>query len=270
MYGDGECEVMLGKALGARRQDVIVASKFGWALGEGTYNSGGSRHYIFKAVEASLKRLGTDYIDLYQFHLPDPKTPIDETLEALSDLVRQGKVRYIGSSNFSGWQIADAEWTSRGHNISHFICAQNEWSLLKRDIESDVIPACQHFDIGMLPFFPLASGFLTGKYVRGQDPEADTRLAKWGADYASKITSESNWDRLEALTQFAERRGHTMLELALSWLASSACVSSVIAGATSAEQVRSNVAATTAWQLSTDEMSEVDALLAGAVAAGAG
>ncbi|MEE9277851.1 MAG: aldo/keto reductase [Dehalococcoidia bacterium] len=264
MYGDGQSEVLLGKALGARRRDVILGTKFGWTFGEGPYNSGGSRHYVYKAIEGSLRRLGADYIDLFQFHLPDAHTPIEETLEALTDLVREGKVRYIGSSNFAGWQIADADWAATSGNLARFVSAQNDWSLLDRSVEAEVIPACQRFGVGMLPFFPLASGFLTGKYRRGEEPAADSRLALWrkrNPSYVDGVTSETNWDRLERLTEFAQERGHTILELALSWLTSQSVVSSVIAGATSPEQVRSNVAATLAWELDASAMAEVDSAL---------
>ena len=262
MYGDGLSEEYLGKALGSRRRDVIIASKFGWSFGEGPYNQGASRHYIYRAVKASLRRLGTDYIDLYQVHVPDPATPIEETLRALDDLVRAGTIRYIGSSNFAGWQIADADWTSRAGGLTRFVTAQNEWSLLKRDLERDVIPACERFRVGMLPFFPLASGFLTGKYRRGEAFQPGTRLHDWG-DSMKALASEANWDRLEGLSAFAEQAGHTVHELALGWLARRPVVTSVIAGATSAAQVRGNVAATEAWALSGDEMAEVDRILAG-------
>ena len=256
MYGDGRSEEYLGKALGSRRRDVVIATKFGWIFGEGPYNAGASRHYVYKAVEGSLRRLDTDYIDLFQLHRPDPETPIEETLRALDDLVRAGTIRYVGSSNFSGWQIADADWTARFGGLNRFVTAQNEWSLLQRDLESDVIPACERFRIGMLPFFPLASGFLTGKYRRG-----GTRLGDWGGDYANALASERNWDRLEALERFASQNGHTVLELALGWLASQSVVTSVITGATNPKQVRSNVAATEAWTLSSDELAEVDRIL---------
>ena len=266
-YGDGLSEEYLGAALGSRRHEAIIATKFGSTFGEGPYNKGASRHYIYKSVEASLRRLGTDYIDLYQLHLPDPRTPIEETLRALDDLVRAGTIRYVGSSNFAGWQIADADWTARAGGLTRFVTAQNEWSLLKRDLERDVIPACGRFRVGMLPFFPLASGFLTGKYRRGEDLPEGTRLSEWGKrmpDYLKALTSDANWDRLERLEAFAEGAGHTVHELALGWLASQPVVTSVIAGATSAEQVRNNVAATEAWTLGADDLAAVDRILAGA------
>lgn len=264
VYGQGLSEEYLGVALGSRRSEAIIATKFGMTSGEPPYNNGASRHYIYQAVEASLRRLGTDYIDLYQLHRPDPDTPIEETLRALDDLVRAGKIRYLGSSNFSGWQIADADWTARSLGLTRMVTAQNEWSLLQRGVEPDVIPACERFRVGQLPFFPLASGFLTGKYRRGEAFADGTRLKEWGErmpDRINALTSDANWDRLEGLERFAGEAGHSVLELALGWLATRPVVTSVIAGATSPEQVRSNVAATTAWTLSDDEMAQVDRIL---------
>ena len=267
IYGGGRSEEYLGRALGARREDVLIATKFAMPIGEGPFTRGGSRHYIERAVAASLKRLGTDYIDLYQMHQPDPDTPIEETLEALSDLVHRGVVRYIGHSNFNGWQIADADWTSRTRGLARFVSAQNEWSLLQRGVEAEVMPACRRFGLGQLPFFPLASGFLTGKYRRGAELPEGTRLAAWKQAMPERInalTADANFDTLEALERYAAERGRTILDLALSWLASDPAVSSVIAGATKPEQIEANVAATLAWRLSDDELAEVDAVLAGA------
>ncbi len=268
IYGGGRSEEYLGRALGARREDVLIATKFAMPIGEGPFTRGGSRHYIERAVAASLKRLGTDYIDLYQMHQPDPDTPIEETLEALSDLVHRGVVRYIGHSNFNGWQIADADWTSRTRGLARFVSAQNEWSLLQRGVEAEVMPACRRFGLGQLPFFPLASGFLTGKYRRGAELPEGTRLAAWKQAMPERInalTADANFDTLEALERYAAERGRTILDLALSWLASDPAVSSVIAGATKPEQIEANVAATLAWRLSDDEFAEVDAVLAGNV-----
>ena len=264
IYGGGKSEEYLGQALGARREDVLIATKFGMPVGEGPFTRGGSRHYIEKAVERSLRRLGTDYIDVYQMHQPDPDTPIEETLDALSNLVHRGLVRYIGHSNFSGWQIADAEWTARTKGYARFVSAQNEWSLLERKIEPEIMPACRQFGLGQLPFFPLASGFLTGKYTRGAELPEGTRLAAWSKAMPARIdalTSDANWDRLDALTRFAEQRGRTILDLALSWLASDRAVSSVIAGATRPEQIEANVAATLSWDLSADDFAAVDEIL---------
>ena len=210
-----------------------------------------------RAVEDSLTRLGTDYIDLYQFHQPDADTPIEETLRALDDLVSQGKVRYIGNSNFTGWQIADADWTAAGG--ARFVSAQNLYSLLERKVEFEVLPACEHFGLGFLPFFPLASGLLSGKYKRGETPPEGTRLAAWGARGAAAM-SDKNFDKVEKLETWAQERGHTILELAFAWLLGHEVVSSVIAGATTPEQVKTN-AATAAWHLSPEDVKEVGALV---------
>jgi aryl-alcohol dehydrogenase-like predicted oxidoreductase len=251
--GAGKSEEFLGKALGSRRNDVVVATKFGMKMGEGPYRSGASRKYIVAECEASLRRLGTDYIDLYQIHAPDPKTPIDETMRALDDLVRAGKVRYIGHSNFSGWQTVEA------HYLTPFISAQNEYSLLARDIEKELGPACVKYGVGMLPFFPLASGFLTGKYKAGVEPPEGTRLAAWKGPMSARTLNERNFTILGKLEEFASTRGHTVLELAMSWLACKPFVGSVIAGATKPEQVSQNAAAGS-WKLTEVEMAEVDAL----------
>ena len=259
VYGGSDSEVFLGKALGSKRSDVVIATKFGMAMGEGALSRGGSRRYIMKAVEASLGRLGTDYIDLYQIHFPDPATPIDETLSALDDLVRAGKVRYIGSSNFSSWQIADADWTARSEGYARFVSAQNHMNLFERAVVHEVIPGCRHFGLGMLPYFPLASGLLTGKYVRGEPAPEGTRLANAGAR-AGRALSDHNFDRLEALTNFADERSRTLLELALGWLLSFEEVSSVIAGATREEQIHSNVEGA-GMRLDADEMREVATLV---------
>jgi aryl-alcohol dehydrogenase-like predicted oxidoreductase len=257
IYGGTKSEEFLGKALGKRRGDIVLATKFGMAVGGDETKKGGSRRWIMRAVEDSLTRLGTDWIDLYQLHQPDPDTPIDETLRALDDLVTQGKVRYIGNSNFTGWQIADADWTAAGG--ARFISAQNQYSLLDRKVEFEVLPACEHFGLGFLPFFPLASGLLSGKYRRGEKPPEGTRLAAWGAR-GSAALSDKNFDKIEKLTGWAEERGHTILELAFAWLLGHEVVSSVIAGATSAEQVQTNAAAA-AWALSPEEVKEVDGLV---------
>jgi aryl-alcohol dehydrogenase-like predicted oxidoreductase len=257
IYGNrGGSETMLGKALGPRRHEVIVASKFGMAMGDGPFMKGGSRRYIMAAAEASLKRLNTDYMDLYQIHFPDPETPQEETLGALNDLVRAGKVRYIGSSNFAGYQVADAAWISKTKGLAPYISAQNQYNLLDRRIEKDLTPACKEFGVGILPYFPLASGFLTGKYKRGEVPSKDTRLGAMGSMAKSALT-DSNFGVLEKLTEFARSHGHSVLELAIGWLASMPQVSSVIAGATKAEQVNANVKGGD-WKLSAEELAEVD------------
>jgi aryl-alcohol dehydrogenase-like predicted oxidoreductase len=257
IYGGARSEEYLGRALGSRRDDVIVATKFAMPMGDGPYAAGGSRRYVMRAVEASLRRLGTDYIDLYQMHAPDITTPIEETLEALTDLVHQGKVRYVGSSNFAGWQVADADWTSRTRGLVPFVTAQNEWSLLRRGVEREVVPACAHVGVSLLPYFPLAGGALTGKYRRGEPAPAGTRLA---GDNGSRWLTDKNFERIEALTGFATERGRSVGELALAWLASQRVVCSVIAGATRPEQVRDNVAAVE-WRLSRDDRAAVDALV---------
>lgn len=208
-----------------------------------------------QAVEASLKRLNTDYIDLYQQHIPDAQTPIEETLRALDDLVQQGKVRFIGNSNFSGWQIADGDWTATTNGLARFVTAQNLYSLMDRRIEREVVPACERFELDVLPYFPLASGLLTGKYQRGTEPASGTRLASFG-ERGRRAMSDENFDKLDKLIAFADQAGRTILQLAMSWLASHSFVPSVIAGATSAQQVAQNATAID-WQLSADEMAEV-------------
>ena len=258
VYGGTRSEEFLGQALGKRRHEIVLATKFGMPVGGDPKKRGGSRKWIMQSVEDSLKRLGTDYIDLYQHHQPDPDTPVDETLRALDDLVTQGKVRYLGNSNYTGWQIADADWTAAGQ--SRFVSAQNLYSLLERDVEREVLPACEHFGLGFLPFFPLASGLLSGKYRRGEPPPEGTRLQAWGARGEAAMT-DANFERIEALEAWAKERGHTILELAFAWLLGHEVVSSVIAGATTPEQVKTN-AATAAWRLTPEEVDEVTKLVA--------
>ena len=267
IYGGSLSETYLGRALGARRQDVVVVTKFGLpmlkGLGAREDVNRGSRRYAIAACEASLKRLGSDYIDLYLLHSPDPETPIAETLDAMSRLIDQGKVRYIGCSNFAGWRIADADWQARRDGSHRFIAAQNEWSLLERDIEAEVVPACERFGLGVMPYFPLASGLLSGKYKRGRKPPKGARLAT-DDDYYRALLSNADFTKIEALEAWAATRGHGLLELAIAWLASRPVVSTVIAGATKARQVKANVAATLGWRLDGDEMAAVDAILKGA------
>ncbi|MFB9543549.1 aldo/keto reductase, partial [Micromonospora sagamiensis] len=204
------------------------------------------------------RRLGTDHIDLYQLHEPDPGTPIEETLAALDDLVRAGKVRYLGNSNFSGWQIADADWIARTAGTTRFVSAQNHYSLLERAVETEVVPACERFGLGLLPFFPLADGLLTGKYRRGEQPPAGSRLAGAGR-YAQRFAT-ADWDTIEAIGSYADQRGLTMLQVAIGGLAAQPAVTSVIAGATTPEQVRANAAAG-AWQPDDDDLAALRALL---------
>lgn len=258
IYGrpQGSSEELLGAALRGRRDQVVVATKFGMDMG-GVYGADhgarASRWYLTRAVEASLRRLGTDYIDLYQLHRPDPATPAEETLSALDDLVRAGKVRYLGNSNLSGWQIADAAWIARTTGGTPFISAQNEYNLLHREVEAEVVPACLRFGLGLLPFFPLASGLLTGKYRRGEAPGGGARLAE--PRYADRLAN-APWDTIEALRRYGDARGRSLLEVAIGGLAAKPAVTSVIAGATSPEQVAANVAAA-AWVPDEEEMAEL-------------
>ncbi len=257
IYGNrGASEELLGKALGQRRREVIVASKFGMVMGDGPYLHGASRRYAIAAAEDSLRRLNTDYIDLYQLHTPDPETPQEETLEALADLVRAGKVRYIGCSNFAAWQLAEALGISRARGLPAYVSAQNEYSLIVRNIESELLPACRHFGVGILPYFPLASGFLTGKYRRGAELPGGSRMALMER-LARRNLTEPNFDSLDKLERFARERGHTILELAVGWLVSEPQNSSVICGATTPEQVSENVRAGN-WRLSSEEREGVD------------
>jgi aryl-alcohol dehydrogenase-like predicted oxidoreductase len=254
--GAGKSEEMLGKALGNRRHEIVLASKAGMTMGEGPYNHGGSRRHLIASCEASLRRLGTDYLDLYQIHTPDPSTPEQETLATFDDLVRSGKVRYIGCSNYAGWQLADAIGIARERGLASYISAQNQYNLLDRSIERQLIPACRHFNVGILPFFPLASGFLTGKYRPGTEPPKGTRFASIPR-LAGQVLNEGNFAILRQLQEFASARGHTMLEMAVSWLAAQPQISSVICGATRPEQVTENVKAVS-WKMSGEELAEID------------
>ena len=257
IYSDmGGSETVLGEVLGNRRKDIVLATKYSKPMATDGTKQGASRRYIMEAVEASLRRLKTDYIDLYQQHDYDPLTPIEETLRALDDLVRQGKVRYIGNSNFPAWRIAEAEYVARAMNVGRFISCQDEYSLVVRDIEKDLLPAAQQYNLGLLPFFPLASGLLTGKYRRGEAAPGDTRFGKI-ARLRDRYVTPRNEEIVEKLQAFAKARGHSMLELAFSWLAARPQVASVIAGATRIEQVEQNVKAI-AWALSAEEMKEID------------
>src|SRR6266478_2818750 len=256
--GMGGSETVLGEVLGDRRKDIVLATKFSKAMATSGTKQGASRRYIMSAVEASLRRLKTDYIDLYQQHDYDPLTPIEETLRALDDLIRQGKVRYIGNSNFPAWRIAEAEYVARQMNLNAFVSCQDEYSLVVRDVEKDLLPAAQAYNLGLLPFFPLASGLLTGKYKRGTAAPEDTRLGK-NAALRDRYATPRNEDIVEKLQAFAKARGHSMLELAFSWLASQPQVSSVIAGATRVEQVEQNVKAID-WALSAEDLTEIDGI----------
>lgn len=254
VYGDGVSEEFLGRALGSRREDVIVATKFGMGDHDSEhFGAHGSRRYVRRAVEASLRRLGTDYIDLYQLHRPDPITPMEETLSAMSDLVTEGKVRYIGSSNLSAWQVADADWIARASGLHRFISAQNEYSLYNRLAEDELVPACEHLGVGVLPYFPLAYGLLTGKYGRDTQAPEGSRLAR--SDQAERLAS-ADWDRIDALRDFADSRDISLLTLAIGGLAALPAVGSVISGATRPEQVRANVEASQ-WIPDADDLAEL-------------
>jgi aryl-alcohol dehydrogenase-like predicted oxidoreductase len=259
IYGNrGGSEDFLGQLLGDRRKDIVLASKFGMAMDDVGKLMGASRRYIMSEVEASLRRLRTDWIDLYQLHQPDPLTPIEETLRAMDDLVRQGKARYIGCSNLNAWQTVEALWTSKQLNLNAFISYQNEYSLLVRDIDLELIPAMQAYGLGLLPFFPLASGLLTGKYKRNAPMPQGARLTNTKA-IANRYLTDENWSIVERLESFSDKRGHSLLELAFSWLAARPTVSSIIAGATKPEQLEQNVRAAD-WKLTPEDLAEIDQL----------
>jgi len=257
-YGNrGGSESQLGEVLKGRRHDVVLATKFGMRMAGPPDEARGGRGYIRRSIDGSLRRLQTDFVDLYQLHQPDPKTPIEETLGALDELVKEGKVRYIGSSNFPGWQIADADWTARTEHGSRFISAQNRYNLLEREAEAEVVPACLRFGVGLLPFFPLASGLLTGKYRRNEEPPAGSRLAGRLAGI-----DPARFDLIEALDAFARERGLSLLDVAIGGLAARPAVASVIAGATRPEQVRANAAAGR-WTPTDDDRAALAKVLAG-------
>jgi aryl-alcohol dehydrogenase-like predicted oxidoreductase len=259
--GGGRSEEFIGRALKGRRSRVIVATKFGIAVGEGSQQFAqkdglGSRAYIMKAVEASLRRLNTDYIDLYQFHQPDPATPIEETLRALDDLVKSGKIRFIGGSNLPAWELCEALWVSKAAGLHSFVSVQPRYNLLDRHYEEELVPCCQAYNIGFIPWYPLAGGFLTGKYRRGADLPAGSRFGS-NPDFYAWLLTDPNFYILEKLQAFAAGHGHTVAELAIAWLVSHPWVSTVIAGVTRPEQVTANVAAAS-WKLTADEMAEID------------
>jgi aryl-alcohol dehydrogenase-like predicted oxidoreductase len=259
IYGaePGASEDLLGQVLEGRREGVVLGTKFGMSTEGRTlpeHEARGSRRYIRAAVEGSLRRLRTDRIDLYQMHEPDLRTPIEETLDALDELVREGKVRYIGSSNFSGWQIVDADWVARSSGGARFVSAQNRYSLLEREVEADVVPASEHVGVGILPFFPLANGLLSGKYRRGEPAPAGTRLLE---PRKAPLLENANWDVVEALQTFAGKRGLTLLDVAIGGLAAQPGVASVIAGATKPEQARANANAGV-WEPTAADLVELD------------
>ena len=257
VYGNkGGSETALGMYLGNRRKDIFIASKFGNAMDEAGTKRGGSRRYVMEAIEASLGRLKTDWIDLYQMHRPDPQVPIEETLRALDDAVKQGKIRYIGFSQVSGWELAERHWNARHHGLSPVTTVEIEYSLLVRDPERELVPAMQEYGIGLLPFYPLAGGFLTGKYKRDAAMPEGARLTK-GRRYADRFMTDGNWNVLGRLEAFCKGRRRSILELALGWLAAQPIVASVIAGATQAGQVEANAKAIE-WVLTPQELEEID------------
>ena len=261
-YGErGGSETDMGQVLGDRRKDIVLATKFGNPMDTAGVKQGGARRYIMTAVEDSLRRLRTDWIDLYQIHSFDPHTPIEETLRTFDDLVRQGKVRYIGCSNFPAWRLTEAHWTARAHGLNRFVSNQDEYSLIFRKPEAELMPAARAAGMGMLPYSPLASGLLTGKYRRNAPLPPGTRLAATQR-LAERYLTERNWAIAEKLGDFAAARGKTMLELAFSWLLAQSPVTSVIAGATKPEQLEQNVKAG-GWKLSPEELAEIDRITAG-------
>jgi aryl-alcohol dehydrogenase-like predicted oxidoreductase len=259
VYGGTRSEQFLGRALGSRRDEVFIGTKFVGPIDDDPSHGGASARWVAEAVEGSLRRLGTDRIDLYQQHGPDPNVPIEETLEALDRLVRDGKVREIGNSNFSGAQIDEAEAVAERAGFARFVSAQNHFNVLHRDPLRAVVPACLRHGLGILPYFPLASGLLTGKYRRGEPPPEGTRVSMLPEDRAARVMSERNFDAVDRLAAFASERDHTILELSFAWLAAQPAMTSIIAGATKPEQVRANVAAVD-WKLSDDELAELDKL----------
>ena len=259
-YDMGKSEAYIGRTLKGRRSEVIIATKYGQPMGEGPNDRGGSRWYIMRAVEASLKRLQTDYIDLYQMHWPDPTTPIEETLRTLDDIVKSGKVRYIGCSNFDGWQLSEAMWTSHANNLNSFITVQPRYNLFERQIERELVPCCKAHGVGIIPWGPLAGGFLTGKYKRDEKPKApaegEPELKAYSELYHGVIT-DTNWDRLEKLQAFSKARGHAVSELAIAWLLAHPWVPSVIAGATRTEQLDMNLKGAN-WKLIAEDVAEIE------------
>jgi aryl-alcohol dehydrogenase-like predicted oxidoreductase len=263
IYGSppGACEDLLGQALEGRRDRIVLATKFGMSTGGMTlpaHEARGSRRYIKASIEGSLRRLRTEYIDLYQLHAPDELTPIEETLTALDELVHEGKVRYIGSSQFDGWQVIDADWAARANGGTRFVSTQNQYSLLERGAEHELLPAAEHAGVGFIPFYPLARGLLTGKYTRGHAAPEDTRLAG-----NAELLEHAKWDVIEALEKFANARGISMLEVAIGGLAAQPGISTIIVGATKPEQVLANARAAE-WEPASVDLVELDSITGGA------
>jgi aryl-alcohol dehydrogenase-like predicted oxidoreductase len=260
IYGNrGGSESLLGEVLGDRRKEIVLATKFGGGMSDSKYDGGASRRHVLNAAEASLKRLKTDWIDLYQLHFPDEDTPIEETLSALDSLVQSGKVRYIGCSNVPAWMVVDSIWLSRLKGWSAFVSYQDEYSLVVRTPEKELIPMAREFGLGLLPYFPLASGLLTGKYKQGEAMPEGARLTV-SKGMADRYMTEKNWAIVGGLSKFAEDHGHSLLELAFSWLAAQPTVSSVIAGATKPEQAATNATAAD-WELTAGDLDEVKKIL---------
>ncbi len=258
VYTKGQSETTLGVALKGKWDKIVMATKVHSATGDGPNDRGSSRYHIMNGVEASLKRLQSDHLDVLQLHRYDPTAPLDEVLRALDDLVAAGKVRYIGASNYMAWQLAEANMLAERHGWTRFVSVQNHYHMFERDIEREVLPYCTTRNVGILPYFPLAGGFLTGKYQRGQAAPAGSRGES--SPYVQKYMTDQNYDKVEALTAWAKDRGHSMVELAHAWLLAHPAVSSVISGATGLEQIKAN-AASAAWQLSSDELDEVNKIL---------
>ena len=255
-YGRGTSEEYIGRALKGKRAQAIIATKVSSRMGEGPNLAGNSRQHIVREVENSLRRLDTDYIDLYQIHWWDDNTPIEETLRTLDDLISQGKVRYLGNSNFKAWQACEAAWAAKSIGTAPFVSVQPKYSMLDREIEDELVPFCMKYGLGILPYYPLANGFLTGKYRRGQAPPEGARLSANDRG----MFSDANYDILEGLECFAQQSDHTVLDLAFAWLLANSGVSSVIAGATSTAQIIEN-SKTSGWQLTPEEMDEINQIL---------
>ncbi len=261
-YGLGASESQLGEILGDRRKDVILATKFGMAMDKDGKLSGASRRYINSAVEASLKRLRTDWIDFYQLHQPDPLTPIEETMAALDDLIRQGKVLYVGCSNLPAWQVVEANGAAAARGYAAFLACQEEYSLLVREIERELVPAMKKFGLSLLPYRPIAGGFLTGKYRRNEPLPEGARLSSGTMKrFADKFLTDKNWDRLARLETLAKESDRTLLEIAFGWLAAKPFIPSVIAGASTPEQIDANYKAVSCT-LTHDELARIDAIFA--------
>jgi aryl-alcohol dehydrogenase-like predicted oxidoreductase len=259
--GKGASERVLGKFLGERRKDIVLATKFSQPMDAEERLSGASRRYAITAVEASLKRLNTDWIDLYYVHTDDPLTPIEETLRALDDLIKAGKIRYVACSNFPAWRVVESVWTARAHNLNGFVACQAELSLLNRQAQKELVPALAAHGLGLVPYYPLAGGALTGKYRKGAPMPEGARITQ-GKRYSEKFLGGKKQDVIEGLVAFAEARGHTLLELAMSWLAAQPQIGGIIAGATKPEQLEANADAAN-WKLTPEDLAEIDKITLG-------